>query len=281
MRKEYDETIDQHYKAVAREHGIAATSTMLDEIIRKRETEAISQFVSESLRISQAEGPGEQALIMDVGCGNGYTLEQIEKQHPEHNYIGIEKSNELRLLAESRFPGNDKVSVFEGDIRKTDFANGVYADILICQRVLINLLDISDQKKALENMVAVVRSPSTRRRGGTLLFIEGFVGPLARLNEARDEFNLPPILPAHHNLYLPDDFFQCTQLRPLQTDGFLIPSNFLSTHYFVTRVLNAILLPENKPFKRNSEFSRFFADAVNQNAGDYSPLKLHVFEKSQ
>lgn len=280
MEKEYDETIDQHYKDVAKEHGLSPTSTMADEITRARETEAISQFVGASLRLRKAENPSEQATIMDVGCGNGYTLEQLANQYPDQNYVGIEKSNELRELASSRFHGNDRVRIFEGDIRDRGFTKGITADILVCQRVLINLLAIEDQKNALSNIIAIVKSPSANRSGGTFLFIECFVKQLARLNEARSEFDLPPIPPAHHNLYLPDDFFQNPQLKPLKEDS-LMPSNFLSTHYYVTRVFHEIFTPPNKPFKRNSEFVSFFTHALNQNTGDYSPLKLYMFEKTE
>jgi len=281
MKKEYDDTIAKHYETVAKEHGTSSTSTMADETTRALETEAISQFVGESIRLRQAEGLTEPATIMDVGCGNGYTLETLSNQYPDHNYVGIEQSDELRALAQSRFKSTDRVRILKGDIRDGDFSRGTTADILICQRVLINLLAIADQKEALSNIVASVKSPSTWGSGGTLLFIESFESSLARLNEARSEFDLPVIPPAHHNLYLPDDFFKVKHLKPFRTDGVLMPPNFLSTHYYVTRVLHAIFTPKDKPFKRNSEFVKFFTDALNQNAGDYSPLKLYLFEKTE
>lgn len=78
MEKEYDDKIARHYKDVAQEHGLSSSSTMSDEITRALETEAISQFVGESLRLRQAEGSTEPATIMDVGCGNGYTLEHFQ-----------------------------------------------------------------------------------------------------------------------------------------------------------------------------------------------------------
>ncbi len=280
MKKEYDDIIDQHYKNAAKDHGLSSTSTMSDEITRKMETEAITQFVGECLRLRSADGLSRQATIIDVGCGNGYTLGQVANQYPDHNYIGIEKSVELRALASSRFQKNGRVAILAGDIREKDFVKDITADILICQRVLINLLVVEDQKIALNNIIATVKSPSTGTSGGTLLFVECFAPPLARLNEARSEFNMPPIHPAHHNLYLPDDFFEIPKLRPFITDCVLAPPNFLSTHYYVTRVLHAAFSPKNKPFKRNSEFIRFFSHALNQNAGDYSPLKLYIFEKA-
>lgn len=280
MKKEYDEKIDQHYKDVAKEHGLSSNSTMADEITRALETDAIIQFVGESLRIQRREGSSKQATIIDVGCGNGYTLDVISHKYPGHNYVGIEKSDDLRSLVSSRFQGNNNVKILEGDIRERDFAKGIIADILICQRVLINLLEIEDQKHALNNIVNTANSPSAWRSGGTLLFIESFISPLKRLNDARSEFDLPPIPPAHHNRYLPDEFFEMPQLKPLKTDGLLTPPNFLSTHYYVTRVLHPIFT-KNKPFKRNSEFVRFFSHALNQNAGDYSHLKLFMYEKSE
>jgi SAM-dependent methyltransferase len=270
--KAYDKAIEQHYKLVAEEFGLSSTSTMADEITRASESKAILRFVSEALRRRQQTGAPEPATIMDVGCGNGYTLQLLVEEFPEQRFIGIEKSNELRSLAQSRFAGRSNIEILKGDIRIRDFADMSSVDILVCQRVLINLLDQEDQKLALRNLTNVVHS------GGTLLFIEAFSSSLAKLNEARAEFELSPIPPAHHNLYLDDDFFEIDELRPLRNNQ-LQPANFLSTHYFVTRVLHPLHLG-NRPLKRNSEFVRFFSQALKENVGDYSPLKLHMFEKS-
>lgn len=271
MTREYDKTIEQHYKHVAEEFGLSPTSTMADEITRASESTAIIQFVSEALRRRQQAGASQPTTIMDVGCGNGYTLKLLVEEFPEQRFIGIEKSNELRSLAQSRFAGRSNVEIVEGDIRVPGFADMASVDILICQRVLINLLDEEDQKSTLRNLINVVRS------GGTLVFIEAFSSSLAKLNEARAEFELSPIPPAHHNLYLADDFFEIDELKHLSNDR-LQPANFLSTHYFVTRVLHPLHLGD-RPLKRNSEFVRFFSQALKENVGDYSPLKLHMFEK--
>jgi hypothetical protein len=109
------------------------------------------------------------------------------------------------------------------------------------------------------------------------VFIEAFSRQLDTLNEARAEFELPPIPPADHNLYLPDDFFAVSTLRRLEAPE-VPPANFLSTHYYVTRVLHPGLIPDTA-VKRNSEFVRFFSGALRQNVGDYSPLRLNAFEK--
>lgn len=278
MKREYDETIEQHYGDVAKEHGFSSTSTMADEITRELESDAIIHFVGKFLKHREAEGALGPATVMDVGCGNGYTLEVLAKHYPNENYIGVEKTLELRSLALSRFFSKDNVKILEGDIRDGNFSIGVATDILICQRVLINLLNTDDQRLALNNILDVVIRPQDGKTGGAFVFIESFSSPLARLNKARSEFDLPPILPAHHNLYLTDDFFNVPGLSPSKIDGLFVPPNFLSTHYYVSRVLHPGL-NKDKPSMRNSEFVSFFSRALSQNVGDYSPLKLYCFEK--
>lgn len=278
MKREYDETIEHHYEEVAQEHGFSSTSTMADEITRELESDVITRVVGKFLKHRETEGVLGPATVMDVGCGNGYTLEVLAKCYPNENYIGVEKTSKLRSLALSRFSAKNNVKILEGDIRDRNFSIGVAADILLCQRVLINLLNADDQRLALNNILDVVISPQNGRMGGILVFIESFSSPLARLNKARCEFDLPPILPAYHNLYLADDFFTVPGLSPSKIKGLFAPPNFLSTHYYVSRVLHPSL-NKDKPPKRNSEFVSFFSRALNQNIGDYSPLKCYCFNK--
>jgi SAM-dependent methyltransferase len=280
MEREYDKVISQHYQNAAAEHGLSASSTMEDHVTRKLETDAILLIAGTLLNSRKTGGAPRRATILDIGCGNGYTLEMLFRSYPDQQFVGIEKSDELRALACRRFEGNESVRIMQGDAREHDFAKGLLADMVICQRVLINLLNPEDQKLALNNIIDAARPPRDgRQSGGALLFIECFASNLARLNVARLELDLPPIPPAYHNLYLPDDFFATRGLRPLETTEPLPAPNFLSTHYFVSRVFFPFA-SRGKAFKRNSEFVNFFSAALKQDVGDYSPLKLYVFEKT-
>lgn len=276
--KNYDQIIQQHYREVAKTHGLAASSTMADAKTRQSETNAIVRFVETVIAQRTRSGIQAPPAIMDVGCGNGYTLEVLATRFPDCTFIGIELSDELRELAKKRHQGNDNVVILKGDIRDAGFAGDHQADILLCQRVIINILDPQDQKEALYNLLSAVSDPVDSRPNGFLLFIEAFSTPLAKLNEARRELGFEPIQPAHHNLYLPDDFFDIPSLRPYRNKDFTIPPNFLSTHYYVTRVLHPYFT-QGQAFKRNSEFVQFFSEALRPYVGDYSPLKLLVFEK--
>lgn len=276
--RQYDAVIADHYRKVAQDFGLSATSTMADEITRRLETEAIQQFVDAALKEYFDSGEGNAATIIDVGCGNGYTIKRLVDSFPTHRFVGIEKSDELRALALSRFPQYENVEILEGDIRNPAFAPAGSADVLICQRVLINLLDARDQRAAFENIISVLSAPRRGRPGGKCLFIEAFSPYLQALNEARAEFDLPEIPSAPHNLYLPEDFLDSPRLRSLRAESYVAPPNFLSTHYYVTRVLHPYLTGD-RPFKRNSAFVAFFSQGLKRNIGDFSPVRLHAFER--
>ncbi len=261
---EYDQTIKEHYASVAESEGLAATSTMADQLIRQRETEAIEQFVR------LASSPGQR--VGDIGCGNGYSLQVMADKFDDRNFVGIEYTPELCDLAKSRFRDNDRVTVRGGDIREKGFHGDEQFDCLYVQRVLINLLDESHQKEALENIVAAVRP------GGTLLFIECFIEPLDELNEGREEFEMAPIPPAHHNLYLTEGFYDRDDLVPFEHGDWEFPPNYLSTHYFVSRVLEPGLT-RWRDFKRNSKLQRFLSMAFPPAVGNFAPLQIHAFEK--
>lgn len=262
----YDDTIASHYRKIAEAAGDSASSTMLDEVIRARETDAIHRFVAWA-----ADRLGREIELADVGCGNGYTLDTLSVGFPLHTYAGYELTDELRAIAEQRFRDRD-VTIAPGDIREANFSAGRRFDVLVSQRVLINLLDADDQKRALDHLIETVHVD------GFLLFIEAFGTPLARLNVARDEVGLDAISPAHHNLYLEDGFFDVERLEPIEGDVWGVPTNDLSTHYFVSRVLAPYMFRE-RGFKRNSEIAAFFSAALPPAIGDYSPLHVRAFRR--
>ncbi len=139
--------------------------------------------------------------------------------------------------------------------------------------MLINPLDGRDQARALAHLLRLVKD------GGALLFIEAFQSGLDQLNEARGEFDLPAIPPAHHNLYLPDDFFERDALIPYRSEGWTVPANALSTHYYVSRVLYPLLLGE-RPLKRNAHFVKVLSRALPPDIGNYSQLRILAFRKA-
>ena len=192
MSSDYDSLIAQHYREVAEADGLSPSSTMAYEIIRRTETDAIIAFAEDAAAAVSGRAP----RIVDVGCGNGYTLGVLSKRLPQAQFTGIELSDDLRALAEQRVAedGLDNVTIAKGDIREPGFAGDEPFDVIICQRLLINLMDLAHQRLALGHVVGALGE------GGGLICIEGMQSGLDLLNEARAEFELPPIPPAYHNV---------------------------------------------------------------------------------
>jgi ubiquinone/menaquinone biosynthesis C-methylase UbiE len=243
---------------------------MLDVTTRERETELIVRFVELAARDLPANrGSSSRIAIGDVGCGNGFTLGTLRRRFPLFALHGFEFTPQLLALAQARFADDEAVSVVAGDVRQLQAPNDAF-DVLVCQRVLINLLDGADQRRALGELARVLRPD------GLLLSIEAFNGPLVNLNAARGEFGLEPIPAAYHNLYLEDDFFaEETRLAPLHDES--LPANFLSSYYYIARVLQPALLGNSQI--RNSLFARFLSAAIDRPIGDYSPIRAHAFRK--
>lgn len=278
MKSNYDRIIEEHYEKVANETGLSPLSTMADETTRQIETDSIVRVIEWAAQRRRDEGQTTPLTITDVGCGNGFTLGVLRERFPDVSLIGIEKNERLRHFALSRFQNDHRTQIREGDVREENDFEVESADIVISQRVLINLLAVEHQTIALNNLVRTVRRPTKGNCGGMMICIEAFQTPLQRLNAVRSEFELSPMPPAHHNLYLEDTFFRHPGLKDVSGKDGLPPENFLSTHYFVTRVLHPLLLGA-RPFVRNSEFVRFFSQALAPNVGDFSPLRMKVLAR--
>ena len=268
--KKYDNIIKNHYDDVASNFGASPSSTMEDRSIRNKETELIVTAINQYITSIEAKEDEENTFdLLDVGCGNGYTLSCICDKLTSIHAEGVEYNDNLREIAKNRF-SKGEVFIYKGDIRSSTSLPKKKYDVLLCQRVLINILDRADQKIALENLLDLVKHE------GLLIFIESFLSGLDALNAARKEFELEATPAAYHNLYLEDDFFVYPQLKQL----FFFPENIFSTHYFISRVFHASYTASlNKEGKKNSHFVSFFSQALPDAIGNFSPLRFLTFQK--
>ena len=262
----YDKIIKDHYDTVAKSDKDSASSTMSNNYIRESETDFI---INQILRFMKNEDIEESEIsFIDVGCGNGYTLDILSKKF-NFKFTGIELTDSLRVIADERFKKN-QVSVNKGDIRIKENMPKTQYQILLCQRVLINLLDKKDQINALENLISLVS------KGGLMIFLECFNDTMDKLNDLRKDFSLDQIKPSHHNLYLSNTIFDNKNIS-IYDDS---QKNFLSTHYFISRILHPLYLSHNNlSFERNSEFVDNLTKSLPPNISEYSPLKFLSFIK--
>ncbi|MEE8452414.1 MAG: class I SAM-dependent methyltransferase [Thermoguttaceae bacterium] len=273
---DYDALIRDHYRRQADKHGDSERSTMEDDVIRAKETEAIEDFV----RLLDARHPSKSPLrILDLGCGNGHTLHCLSEKFPGHLYSGGEFCDTLLNIARRR--SLEHCEFVSCDARDISFADNAL-DAVFTQRCLINILDWEDQLQALREIARVLKP------GGHYLMIECFTDGLENNNKARTECGLEALQPAHHNRYFDkNDLFEAIdgmfrvadpgQLSP-GYDGPLCDTNFLSSHYFVARVLHPLVTQGE--WIRNTQFVKFFA-ALLPPVGNYSPIQLHLFTKCE
>lgn len=264
MENKYDELILNHYQRVAKINGDGSNSTMEDQYIRDAE---LNYILSEVRRFCEWVRPDPK--IFEVGCGNGHLLSCLRKNFPLAKLSAIEFTPELRKIADDR--KLDKVAIEAGDARNADcFPKD--CDIIISERVIINLLDMGHQRVALENIAASLKM------GGIYIMVESFIEPLYELNRARKEVKLPPIEPSYQNKYLSERMVYRMQFMGLQEITPCMPSTYLSSHFFLTHVFHWLVRPEGGKLKAN-HVVRFFDQAIPPAIGNYAPIRFRLFRR--
>jgi ubiquinone/menaquinone biosynthesis C-methylase UbiE len=255
----------EHYRQEALRQDLEPSSTMRDLTIRELEVEAILSCVTHALAST-----APPSRLLDVGCGNGHLLEVLRERFPSVELWGADYSRDMVELASRRHVENCQVR--REDVRDLSFQPSTF-DVVASERCLINLLDEGQQETGLRELHRVLRP------GGHLVLIEAFTDGLENLNRAREELGLPPNPVPHHNLWFDKDRFLSSiggRFEPVSPDDpNLPPRNFLSSHYFISRVLYPAITRREVLY--NTEFVKFFRFLPPQ--GEYSPIQLFLLRK--
>ena len=265
-----DQVIREHYKIEADKHKDSALCTMEDPITRQKEVNLIQNF----FRLPAVQEKCKD--VLEIGCGNGYTLGHLGQAFPGYTFMGLDFSEDLLKIARSR--NLSEISFEQGDVRKLRFDNESF-DVIYTERCIINLLNWEEQQQALNEMHRILR------KGGYILFIESFTEGYNNLNKARNELGLDSIPMPHHNLYFEKELFepfvsrQFDIVEPAELGAASpneIARNFLSSHYFTARVLHP-LLTKGDPFMKNTEFVKFFSFLPP--SGCYAAIEAYILKK--
>ena len=261
-----DELIREHYRKVAEAHGESPRSSMEDDQVREREL----QFLTGAFRVLRQRNSGA-LRVLDLGCGNGYALSRmLPLAGYADQFWGVDFSPELLQIAQGR--KLERCTLSQGDARALRFEAGFF-DFVYTERCLINILEWEGQRKALQEIARVLKP------GGTYLMIECFTDGLESNNKARADCGLPAIKAAYHNKYFDKQSFEEAVTGAFEVMDpaaeFLMPSNFLSSYYFVSRVLYPSLTKGE--VVRNSEVAKFFSFLPP--VGNYSPIQAQVLRK--
>jgi ubiquinone/menaquinone biosynthesis C-methylase UbiE len=265
---DYTSIILEHYRKEAEIHGADASSTMRDEITRGREIAAVLRLV-EHLRA----GGSATGKLLDVGCGNGYLLGVLRGKYPTLDITGLEYTPEMVAVARER--AVPACPIVQGDVRSLPFPDASF-DVVVTERCIINVMDREQQATSLREVGRVLRP------GGHFICIEAFADGLEQLNAAREELGLPPNVQPHHNIWFDKKWFLET-IEPqfgvvdlaATRDPSLPPPNFLSSHYFISRVLYPSVT--KREILYNTHFVKFFASLPP--TGNYSPIQVYLLKR--
>jgi len=105
----------------------------------------IEKFYSTMFKIVK---PTKPQKILDVGCGEGFTLVNLSRNKIGKTYEGVEYSNNSIRLAKKLYPG---LNIKKGDIYDLQYRDNSF-DMVICTEVLEHL---KDPQKALRELARV------------------------------------------------------------------------------------------------------------------------------
>lgn len=253
-----------HYKKLAKNFSERGELSMRDREVRESELKFIKEEVYLYKEIFK-----KTPRVLDLGCGNGHTLSVLKAEFPDLEGTGVEYSPDLLEIALGR--NIQGIKFIHGDIRNLNLNESF--DIIITERVLVNLLSPRQQHKATQEIKKVMNEHSW------YLMIESFHQEWRNLNEIREEVKLDPIKISKHNLYLKNKL-----IRKMLNEGYqelepVLPSNYLSTHFFLSRVFHP-MIRGNGHRVNDSKIVQFFNKAFPVGIGEYSPILFRKFTLS-
>ena len=218
--------IKDYWDERARQYSDNPAATTDDIYLRELEIFTIIQTLKE-IRLPV------QGNLLDVGCGDGYSLLTVAEAFEYVSFWAIDYSEDMIGLAlrrlESRPELKSRVQMMVGDVmvlrrvcRHTLF------DVVLSDRCLINLDSFENQSEAIAQIA------NHTRPGGYFIAIENFTEGHENMNAARRQMGLPEIPVRWHNLYFQEEpFIQCVE-RFFQD---ILLKDFSSSYYFATRVI--------------------------------------------
>ncbi len=195
-----------------------------DLSLKQLEMQTLSGYISDGQR------------VLDLGCGSG-TAAFFLAENKSLKITGMDYSPEMVRQANH---DRDKRGIspldlnFEvRDIRKINELLETQTtpyDVIITERVLINLETWEEQKNAIYEIIKLLRP------GGIYLMCENLRNGLDNLNQMRTSIGLEPISSPWHNRYLEQD-----EVLEIDFAELLEFRDFTSGYYLLSRVINAWL----------------------------------------
>ncbi len=208
-------------------------ATSQDGNLRELEINSISKHLSDGLQ------------VLDVGCGNGYSSISFANLY-DSNFFGIDNSQNMidaardLLKDETNLKGTVEFNL--GDVLNLNLKPESY-DVIITERLLINLPTWEDQMNAIKSLHHLLK------KGGKFLMMEATKQGVDRLNETRKKVNLEPI-PHSTQINWWINRFDENNIEEFLSELFeIVEVQRFGLYFFISRVLYPLsILPEKPKF---------------------------------
>lgn len=163
--------------------------------------------------------------LADVGCGNGEAT--VRYAQKVRQCIGLERSAHMRRQAERHAASANTTNVAfrEFDILTSPIPEGEF-DVLVSQRMLINLASWNEQMEGIRNLHRMLKV------GGRAILIENTNDGFQAMNQLRVDMGLAPVPQHWHNRFFDDDEFASFIRGGFQ----LLDFQDFGLYYLLTRV---------------------------------------------
>jgi ubiquinone/menaquinone biosynthesis C-methylase UbiE len=259
--------IREYWEEQAQRYSQSPAATTNDVHLRELE---ISTFVSMLRELSVEEG----SVVLDVGCGDGFSTIRLARAFPDLRFTGVDFSKSMIKNALSELTSYDfgnRVTFLVGDVNDLEksVGNSRYS-VVLSDRCLINLGTLEQQTHAIANIAARVKP------AGYYIAIENFIEGHDNMNTARATVGLPAIPVRWHNLYFREQDFR-RAAEPFF--GSILFHDFSSSYYFATRVIySAMCKMRGEEPDYDHEIHRLAVQLPS--VGEFSPIRLAVMRRN-
>jgi len=210
--------------------------------------------------------------IIDIGCSNGYSAFKQFEYNGTTKITGIDFAEKMiehaQDVKEKKYK-DAAINFSVGDILDIKFEDNSF-DLAYTTRVIINLTNWEDQRKAIKELLRVVKP------GGRVIILEAFWEPLVLLNSLRALKNLSPLEMHDFNRYLHiskmDSF--------LEEEGVIFErKDFSSIYYLGSRFLRELVTNVDKYDGFSNPINKIFYEVEKEfSGGGFGIQQAYILE---
>ena len=211
--------------------------------------------------------------ILEIACGNGVLYSKIAERFNDISYLGTDFVQDLVNVCEKKSKSKDHKFIQQDmtDINTSSFDKKY--DFIISKRAIQNVLEEKLQIQTIENLGHHLKED------GLMILVESSANAQKRLNDLREKYNLPEIVPPFHNLFFNDENIEKHDFKNLKL---LEISPFASDFYYITRLIYARYAKEFLKEKTSYDHPLekiAISMSENQNTKEFSQIQTYLFKK--